>query len=195
MPVIPERLLLWSASETPRWQEGCVEDWYGRVFELIDTRSFSNMWYWIALAVTWSGASHWVLGVPYDLVQAARRRGGTAQDDLYDLVRVNVNRLLSIAEISGQWIAGLLAFVLSMLLILGFFYDMEFAQALFMLAFPLSIVFGLSIRTARGIKAADGADLYKRLGRQRLMTQVIGMISIFFTAMWGMFVNMTVGVF
>ena len=172
-----------------------MADWYGRVFELIDTRSFSNMWYWIALAVTWSGASHWVLGVPYDLVQSARRRGGSAQDDLFDLVRVNVNRLLAIADISGQWIAGLLAFLLSTLLTLGFFYGLEFAQALFLLAFPLSIVFGLSIRTARGIKAADGADLYKRLARQRLMTQVIGMVSIFLTAMWGMFVNLTVGVF
>lgn len=171
-----------------------MQDVYGRVFELIDTRSFSNMWYWIVLAVTWSGASHWVLGVPYDLVQAARKRGGAAEQDLHDLVRVNVNRLLSIADISGQWIVGLLAFFLSTLAIVGFVYRLEFAQALFLLAFPLSIVFGLSVRTARALKEADGADLYRRMGRQRLTIQVIGMISIFFTALWGMFVNLAVGV-
>lgn len=172
-----------------------MEAWFGRVFELIDTRSFSNMWYWIALAVTWSGASHWVLGVPYDLVQAARRRRGAAEADLHDLVRVNVNRLLAIAEISGQWIVALLAFFLTTLAIVGFVYWLEFAQALFLLAFPLSIVFGLSIRTARAIKAADGANLYRSLARQRFATQAIGMVAIVLTALWGMFVNITVGVF
>ncbi len=31
-------------------------DWYATVFELIDMRSFSNLWYWIALAVVWYAA-------------------------------------------------------------------------------------------------------------------------------------------
>jgi hypothetical protein len=46
------------------------------VFEVIDMRSFSNLWYWIALAVLWSSTSHWVLGVPFDMIQRARRRAG-----------------------------------------------------------------------------------------------------------------------
>ncbi len=54
-------------------------------------RSFSNLWYWIALAVTWSTASHWVLGVPFDMVLRARRHGGDAERDLEDMVRVNVS--------------------------------------------------------------------------------------------------------
>ncbi len=44
------------------------------IFDLIDMRSFSNLWYWIALAVTWSSTSHWVLGVPFDMVLRARRK-------------------------------------------------------------------------------------------------------------------------
>lgn len=171
-----------------------MNEWYDRVFELIDTRSFSNMWFWIALAVTWSGASHWILGVPYDLVQRARRRGGQVEEDLHDLVRVNVNRLLNIADTAGEWIAALICFVLSLLAIVGFVYGLEFAQALFLLAFPLSLVFALSIRTARAIRAADGAGLYRRMARHRLWIQVIGMISIFVTALWGMFQNMSIGV-
>ncbi|MCU0909379.1 MAG: component of SufBCD complex, partial [Rhodobacteraceae bacterium] len=31
-------------------------DWYLTVFEVIDMRSFSNLWYWIGLAVLWSSA-------------------------------------------------------------------------------------------------------------------------------------------
>ena len=68
-------------------------DWLQIIFEVIDMRSFSNLWYWIALAVVWSTTSHWVLGVPYDMILRARRKGGQAMTDLEDIVRVNVNRL------------------------------------------------------------------------------------------------------
>ena len=65
-------------------------DWYGTVFELIDMRSFSNLWYWIALAVTWSSASHWVLGVPWDMAIRARKgQGAQAMHDFEDMVRIN----------------------------------------------------------------------------------------------------------
>ena len=53
-------------------------DAFRAIFELIDMRSFSSLWFWILLAVTWSTASHWVIGVPYDLIQRARRTGPEA---------------------------------------------------------------------------------------------------------------------
>lgn len=170
-------------------------DWYETLFEMIDLRSFSNLWFWIALAVVWSTASHYVLGVPFDLVLRARRNGGQAQADLEDLVRINVNRLLYIAQVSGLWVAGFVCFGLTMLLLLGFFYGLEFAQALFLLAFPLTLVGALSLSTARLIQFEDqgGDHLHKRLSRHRIYTQIIGMISIFVTAIWGMFQNASLG--
>lgn len=170
-------------------------DWYETLFEMIDLRSFSNLWFWIALAVVWSTASHYVLGVPFDLVLRARRNGGQAQADLEDLVRINVNRLLYIAQVSGLWVAGFVCFALTMLLMLGFFYAFEFAQALFLIAFPLSLVGALSLSTARLIQFEDqgGEHLHKRLSRHRIYTQIIGMISIFVTAIWGMFQNASLG--
>ena len=106
-------------------------DWYTSIFELIDMRSFSNLWFWIALAVTWSTASHWVLGVPFDMVQRARRHGAQPEADLVDIARVNVNRLLYIGRVSGLWILGVACFLLTTLATLGFWYEIEFAQALF----------------------------------------------------------------
>ncbi|WP_089231760.1 component of SufBCD complex [Tropicimonas sediminicola] len=163
-------------------------------FELIDMRSFSNLWYWIALAVVWSTASHWVLGVPYDMVTRARRNGGQAEEDLHDLVRVNVNRLLYITETAGIWMLAIGCFFLTTLAILGFVYWIEFAQAVFLLALPMGLVFALSIHTARKIRAADGEGLYRKLHIHRFLTQLIGMISIFITAFWGMWQNMSLGV-
>ncbi|WP_300019037.1 component of SufBCD complex [uncultured Roseobacter sp.] len=168
---------------------------YQNVFELIDMRSFSNLWFWIALAVLWSTASHWVLGVPYDMVLRARRYGGQAEQDLEDMVRINTNRLLFIANVSGLWLLGLGCFLLTAFGVLGFFYALEIAQALFLMGLPMSIVGLLSLSTARLIhqESANGELLRRRLTRHRLYVQIIGMISIFITALWGMYQNLSIG--
>ncbi|MFU1476863.1 component of SufBCD complex [Roseovarius sp. C7] len=166
-------------------------DWYTAVFELIDMRSFSNLWFWIALAVMWSTVNHWVLGVPYDMILRARRAKGETDQDFEDLVRINVNRILLIAEESGVLLVGFASFLLSALVLLGFVYDREFAQALVLLGAPMTLVTWLVMRTAKVIRVRDlhGPELVKRLSRHRVMTQVIGIISLFVTALWGMLQN------
>jgi len=108
------------------------------IFELIDMRSFSNLWFWIALPVMWSSASHWVLGVPFDMVMRARKHGGQAEIDLEDIVRINVNRLLYIGQVSGLWLMGFGCFLMTGLGLLGFVYPMELAQAWWLVVFSLS---------------------------------------------------------
>lgn len=170
-------------------------NWHQGVFELIDMRSFSNLWFWIALAVLWSTTSHWVVGVPYDLIQRAARKGGQSMDDLHDLTRINTNRVLYISKVSGLWILGFVCFALTVLGVLGFVYEIEFGQALFLLAMPMSLVGMLTFRTAHKIRANDLHDtaLIRCFRVHRVMVQVIAMISIFVTGFWGMYQNVTVG--
>lgn len=170
-------------------------DFYQTIFELIDMRSFSNLWFWIALAVLWSTASHYVIGVPYDMIVRARRNGGQAAVDLEDIVRVHVNRLLYIAEVSGLWLLGFGCFFLTGLALLGFVYDVEFAQALFFLALPMSILGALSLWTCEIISgnALQGEPMHTQLMRHRLYTQLLGVVSIFVTALWGMYQNLSFG--
>jgi hypothetical protein len=171
-------------------------EWYQRVFELIDMRSFSNLWFWIALAVLWSSTSHWVLGVPYDLIQRAKRQGGEHLTDLETLVRINVKRILYIVSTAGLWLVGLTAMLVSGLIVLGFVYRIEFAQAVTCLLVPMCIVGALTVRAAQRIAAGEntGAALFRLMSRHRLSTQVIGMLAIFVTSMWGMWQNMHIGV-
>ncbi|MBB94008.1 MAG: component of SufBCD complex [Rhodobacteraceae bacterium] len=171
-------------------------DWYKAIFELIDMRSFSNLWFWIVLAVVWSSASHWVMGIPYDMITRARRVGGQPAEDLEAIARVYVNRLVYISDVSGLWLLGLTCFLISGLLMLGFVYGIEFAQAVVLLFCPMMMVAFLSLLTARHIAAEGltGEDLCKRLLRHRLHTQMIGTVAIFVTALWGMYQNLTIGV-
>ena len=170
-------------------------DWTNTIFNVIEIRSFSNIWFWISLAVVWSSVSHWVLGVPFDMIQKARKVGGQAEIDLNVMVRINVNRLLYIGRVSGLVLLTFLAFAFTSLAILAFAYDVEFAQAVFLLAFPLTFVGGLSLSTSQIIsrQQPEGEALCARLSKHRIITQFIGMVSIFITAMYGIYQNLAVG--
>lgn len=164
--------------------------------EVIDLRSFSNLWYWIALAVLWSSVSHWVLGVPHDMIHRARREGGQALADVEDLVRINVNRLLHVVDSGALLLVGLVGFWISVLAMLAFYYDIEFAQALFLLIGPLVIVLWLSVIECRRIAAGanQGEVLLRRLIVHRRVVQVIGMLSIAVTALYGTWLNLSVSI-
>ena len=161
------------------------------VFDLIDLRSFSNLWYWIALAVTWSTASHWILGIPFDMVIRATRQGGVAMADLETVLRINSARMLYIVGEAGAILLALAACVLTMLALLGFWYGVELCQAVFLILFPTGIVWIMSVRTANRIRGEglQGEALCRTLARHRIWVQVVGVISITVTATWGMLVN------
>jgi hypothetical protein len=55
----------------------------------------------------------------------------------------------------------------------------------------------VSLRTARLIEAGEntGDALYRRMFRHRMVTQSLGMVAIFGTALWGMWMNLMVGPF
>lgn len=173
-------------------------DWYTSVVEVIDLRSFSNLWYWIGLAVMWSTLSHWILGVPYDLIMRARRKKTPeAVNDLQDLTRVNANRILHVFDTSGTWLALFGSALVTTLVLGGVLYNIEFAQAVVLMLFPAILVALLSVRTARIIRrdGLTGEELVRRLLRQRMATQAIGVVSIFVTAMYGMYKNLYTGPF
>ncbi|WP_349290216.1 component of SufBCD complex [Rhodobacter sp. JA431] len=169
------------------------------IFELIDMRSFSNLWYWIALAVVWSTTSHWVLGVPFDLVVQARRKGGQAGQDMLVLTGINTRRLLRIGREAGVVLSLGASFLLSLIVMLGFGYGFEFAQAVALIALPLTVVGAMSLRTAAQIepvlaRAPEPEEVAALLARHRVAVQAVGLVAITVTALWGMFQNMQLSV-
>ncbi|MEM9350977.1 MAG: component of SufBCD complex [Pseudomonadota bacterium] len=170
-------------------------DIYSTLFEVIDMRSFSSLWFWIALAVVWSSASYWVIGIPFDMIQRAKRSGGAARADLEALVDIQVRRLLLIGQVSGLWLIGFVCFAHTMLAMLAFWYWVEFAQAVFVLLFPLTFVGAMALTTAMRIRdrELEGEALHKALMRHRFWTQVIGILAVFVTAIFGMYQNLQLG--
>lgn len=172
--------------------------WYDKIFELIDLRSFSNLWYWLGLSIFWSTVGHWVLGVPHDMIRRAQDgRDPQAMHDIEALAGIYVRRLLFISRTAGVWLVAGLSCALSALVLLAAAYRVEFAQALLCLMLPGTLVFLLTLRTARRIEAGEnhGPALIRRLRRHRMTVQGVGMVSIFVTAVFGMYQNMLIGVY
>ena len=163
-------------------------------FEAIDLRSFSNLWFWIALAVLWATASHWIVGVPFDLVRRAATGEPQALSDMETLAQVHARRLTDIADAAGPVIVALLCFAITSMALAGLLYGLEFAQAVLLLLVPMTVVGAITLSAARRVPGLDVADLGNLLHRTRRTIQLVGILSIFVTSMWGMWVNLNVSV-
>ncbi len=170
--------------------------WNNAVFHVIDLRTFSNIWYWLAVGVTWSVLSHWIIGVPFDMIYRARKEGGAAAHDLDRLVAINVRRLMQLSHIAGLWVSAFVAFILSSIAMMAFYYGSELAQGILLLMLPVTIVAVMNLRKSHQyeLKQPTGKVLIKELLHLRLIIQSIGVVAIFFTAMYGMYFNLSVPV-
>lgn len=167
-------------------------DWTETISRVIELRTFSSIWYWLVVIVTWAIGSHWLVGVPFDLLFRARKSAPQEIADLEAIVDVNVRRFTGLMDFAGPFLLGLLVFVLTACLMAGFYYGIEMAQGLFILGAPISLVIWLNVRVAYQLRAQPlrGADLVNRLFKMRLWSQTIGIIAIFCTSMYGMWFNL-----
>ncbi|WP_339107298.1 component of SufBCD complex [Thioclava sp. GXIMD4216] len=167
-------------------------DFTNTIFALIDMHSFSSLWYWIMLAVCWSFAAHFAMGIPYDLVTQYRRNAETA-DDLVLAAGLSARRLIRFSQakaaLTGGWF-----FLTSFLLITGFGYGAELAQAAFLLGVPLSFVTIMTLYNAKLLLSLSENGQAEAIANfvhgARFRVQLLGMSVIFVTALWGMLSNL-----
>ncbi|NKW78893.1 component of SufBCD complex, partial [Rhodobacteraceae bacterium R_SAG7] len=98
------------------------------------------------------------------------------------------------SEVSGFALTAFAFFMITTLVLLGFYYRVEFAQAVVLMLIPMYVVGLINLRAARALRTPHDIDaLRKRLTRTRVLIQLVGVISIFVTALWGMYQNLTFG--
>lgn len=174
------------------------------LIEALDTRSFSSVWYWLLLTVTWTWVSRGALGIPPELVRSLHRRG-TGSADAGDATAL---RLLDwVSLVAPRWqllrddgvvLLGVASFVLSVLAGLGFLYGLELAQALLLLVGPLMLLGWLRIRLASRLRAtlaeAEGgrlsvedaaAHMAKRITAHLRVTLALSAAAVAAAAIWG----------
>ena len=169
---------------------------------LLDSRSFSTVWYWILLFGLWSVAGRRVIGVPVEILSRARGalRSGRAESpevmSLLDWLSLTLPRR-NIGTGEGALLLGLAAFLLTTLAVLGFEYGLEMAQALVLLMLPFALVFLAEMRLARrlalvlrqaetgGSVNAAGTQAARLMRRHRLMVTLLSILVVALTAFYG----------
>lgn len=151
--------------------------------ELMSFDSFWTLWFWICHVAAWSLASHFTMGVPYDMVQEANREkteSGPWAQAAEAMILAQVFRFTTIARHYGTLLTGFTAFILAMIATLATLADLEFARALGTIMFPLALIYALTIRTAERIDrdAPRGRALRVRVRNQRLVNQFVGLLGI-----------------
>lgn len=166
------------------------------IYELIDLRSFSNLWFWLALGAIWFFQGSRVLGVPWDMIVRARQGDAAAGADLEQLAQIHGRRVLRFWRGIGPVATGGICCALTMLGLLGFAYGHEFSQALVLLGVPLGAVGLMSGATARRIEQGGLRQqaLWSALIRLRNRVQIVSMVAIAVTTFWGMARNAALSV-
>lgn len=150
------------------------------IFDLIDIRAFSSIWYWILVLFVWRTIQRRVLvELSPRLVVQAR-----SEPEAATLVAAALH-----ARPVGSDLGGVArgSCVSALLVMLGFVYGFEFAQALALIYLPVFLVALLDLRAAhRAVSLDPGEPQARFLLGHHMLVQFIGFAAIGVTALYGM---------
>jgi hypothetical protein len=153
------------------------------VYQAYGIASLDSFWDWVLCILTWGFVCNRTLGVPHDMVRRARRAPEVAEKvDM--LALITSQRIGGIYDRAGVLIGAGTGFALAALGIAGFKLGLELAKAMFLLAFPLTIVAYSTLRLALSVRQypPTGARLWRSLGLRRFWHTVIALVGLMFTA-------------
>lgn len=172
---------------------------------LLGSRSFGSVWYWLAVVSLWTLAGRSVLGVPWDVIARARQALRVAPQGsmprqaalLLDWLSLTLPRWRP-GGAEGPVLTALASFALAGLVVLGWVYGQEMAQALALIAVPFALVQVLRLWLARRLAPvmaavlagqADPAQAAMRIAGQmrayRIWLTVISVLAVSVSALWG----------
>ena len=148
--------------------------------------TFFSVWYWLLTAVFWSMFSYFTFGVPFDIIRRAAVLGGEDAELCDRLTRRNLQRIDQGVESYGVYVAAILGFLFSALVVSAFVIGSEVAQGLFFMLAPAGVGFLLSLRHGRRILQAElrPKELRAAVMRQRRTNQFIGAIGVIICAIF-----------
>lgn len=177
----------------------------GGLIELLDTRPFLSVWFWLWFVTAWSWSGRNVLGVPLDVIRAARSAlsGDAPPRDapqalvLFDWLSLHLPRARP-GRLETQILLAGSGFVAAVLFVLGFRFGISMAQALFFLTVPFIALFWMRVRLAErlaplleqasaGRPVNDAArDALRLIGIHRVLFGLLSFVTVVITALWGM---------
>ena len=103
--------------------------------EIMTANGFNNPWYWLLVAVVWVRAIQWTLGIPSDMMRAAKRGNVQAKEDALALMDIYIRSTIRDFNQFGIALVMLTCFVLASFATMGFWNDVPVLQGISFIAF------------------------------------------------------------
>lgn len=153
---------------------------------VLNSPSFGSFWYWLMIAVSWSQMTHFSLGAGLHDVRDAMRKGGQDMEDVEHLISINSRRLVQTFDKYGAVLTAIVMFLIASMATLGFGFNFELMQAMFLLVFGLVWAWVLALRFAKRVCVQElrGEALCKGFSNLRTKKQFVGIFMIFVTSFY-----------
>ncbi|GLQ34307.1 hypothetical protein GCM10007939_05900 [Amylibacter marinus] len=155
--------------------------------KILNEGSFFNLWYWLFLAVTWSRITYVSVGVPLSIARAAWRDSEQNIQDFEILLAINARRFCASFDSYGVIFVAFISFLLATMGTLGFLFDFEVLQAMFLLLIFVVIAEVIALRFARKLMQGglSGQPLVQAYFRHQKHKQFLGMFCVTVISIYG----------
>lgn len=132
--------------------------------EIMAANGFNTVWYWMLVIVVWLRALQWTFGIPKYMMRNAMMGNEQVKLDVLALLDIHTCNIVSEFSQYGTYLVLLVCFVLTSFATLGFVNDIIVLQAVFFIAFPMSLLGAFDVRLSY--------QLHKNMGDWGLICRI-----------------------
>ena len=159
--------------------------------EIMTANGFNSLWYWLLVSVIWVRAIQWTVGIPSDMMRAARKGSEQAKIDAMVLMDIHIRTTTREFNQFGTALVLMTCFVMASFATMGFWNDVPVLQGVFFVAFPIVILGALGIRLSYKLqdKPVDW-DQFSHIYRRHFWLKVgMAIFFIFSSMLWALFLE------
>ena len=151
------------------------------IFELLSWDAFGSGWFWSLFLIQWFSHALWVLGIPVDML----RGSDMAKLDL--ILDWRKARLIKFVEGSNIILVPILSCVVTILVVLGFWYNIETFLAVCLLVLPELAILWLCYNTAIMLSNLNtlGHTKLNYINKLHCKIYVVGIVTFLIAGIFG----------
>lgn len=159
--------------------------------EIMTANGFNSPWYWLLVAIVWVRAIQWTIGVPADIMRAAKKGDSQAKLDALILIDIYIRTMTRDFNQFGTILVLMTCFVLASFATMGFWNGVAILQGVFFIAFPMVFLGAMGVHLAYRLqkKPESWDELCKIYRRQRWIKAAMAILFMFTSMLWALFLE------
>jgi hypothetical protein len=159
--------------------------------EIMTANGLDNPWYWLLVAIVWVRSIQRTMGIPSDIMRAAKRGDELAKKDALALLDIYIRTIIRDFNHFGTILVLMTSFVLASTATMGFWNGVAILQGVFFIAFPMVLLGAIGVHISYRLKnKAESWDvLCKMYSKHRLLKVALAITFIFTSMLWALFLE------